>query len=80
MIVLFYQLIESTPKKCYITLENLILNTIYSSISRLAKSQEEIAHVGDENVSVINISKVEMSENRQSLNKMMGSLAHLDVK
>ena len=38
------------------------LNTISSSIVRLIKSQEEIAHVVDENISVINIPRVEMSE------------------
>ena len=36
------------------------LNTMCSSLSRLAKSQEEIAHVVDENISVINITTVEM--------------------
>ena len=36
------------------------LNTLCSSVSRLAKSQEEIAHVVDENISVINITRVEM--------------------
>ena len=41
------------------------LNTIQSGISRLAKSQEEIGHVIDENISVINITRVEMSDNRQ---------------
>ena len=56
------------------------LNTICSSVSRLAKSQEEIAHVVDENISVINITRVEMSENRQALNKIIWSLANLDVK
>ena len=56
------------------------LNTIHSSIGRLAKSQEDITHVVDENISVINITRVEMSENRQALSKMIGSLANLNVK
>ena len=56
------------------------LNTICSSISRLTKSQEEVVHVVDEYISVINITGVEMSENRQALNKIIGSLANLDVK
>ena len=34
--------------------------TTCASISRLAKSQEEIAHVVDEIISVINITKVEI--------------------
>ena len=40
------------------------LSTITSSVSRLAKSQEEIAHVVDENTSAIRRTRVEMSENR----------------
>ena len=56
------------------------MNIICSGVSRLAKSQEEIAHVVDENISVINITRVEMSENRHALNKIIGSLANLDVK
>ena len=55
-------------------------NTLHSSVSRLAKSQKEIAHVVDENISVINITRVEMSENRQALNKIIRSLANFDVK
>ena len=56
------------------------LNTICSSVSRLKKSQEEIAHVVDENILEINITRVEMSENRQAVNKFIGSLTNLDVK
>ena len=56
------------------------LSTIHSSVSRLAKSQEEIGYVVDENILVIIITGVEMSENRQALNKIIGSLANLDVK
>ena len=40
----------------------------------------EIAHVVDENISLINITRVEMSENIQALNKIIGSLANLDAK
>ena len=56
------------------------LNTICSSFSRLAKSQEMIANAVDENISLINITRVEMSENRQALNKIIGILANLYVK
>ena len=55
------------------------LNTIHSSVHRKAKSQEELAHVLDENISVINITRIEMSENRH-LNKIIGGLVNLDVK
>ena len=56
------------------------VKTLLSSASKLPKSQEEIAHVVDENVSVINITRVKMSENRHTLNKIIGRLAHWDVK
>ena len=46
------------------------LNTKCSSVSRLAKSQEEIAHVVNENISVINITRIEMSENRKALKEL----------
>ena len=56
------------------------LNAIHSSISRLTKSQEDIAQVVDENISVMYIIRAEMSENRQALKKIIGSLANLAVK
>ena len=56
------------------------LSTKFSSVSRLAKCQEETAPIVNENISVINITRVEMSENRKIKNKIIGSLANLDVK
>ena len=55
-------------------------NTICSSFGRLAESQEEIAHVTDENILVNKITIVEITENRKALNKIIGSLTNLDVK
>ena len=45
------------------------LTILHSSVSRLANSQEEITHVVDKNILVINITRVEMSENRKLLIK-----------
>ena len=39
-----------------------------------------MAHIIDENISVINVTKDEMSKNRQAVNKIIGSLALLDSK
>ena len=50
------------------------LKTIHNNVDRLAKNQEEMAHIIDENISVINVTRVEMSENRQAINKINGSL------
>ena len=39
-----------------------------------------MAHIIDENILVINVTRVEMSENRQDINKSIGSLSLLDSK
>ena len=39
-----------------------------------------MAHIIDGNILVINITRVEMSENRQAINKIIGSLSLLDSK
>ena len=54
------------------------LKTICNNVDRPAKNQEEMAHIIDENISVINVTVIEMSENRQAINKIIGSLSILD--
>ena len=39
-----------------------------------------MAHIIDENISVINVIWVDMSESRQAINKIIGSLSLLDSK
>ena len=39
-----------------------------------------MAHIIDENISVINVTRVEMSEYRQAINKIIGSLSLLNSK
>ena len=39
-----------------------------------------MAQIIDQNISVINITRVEMSDNRQAINKIIGSLSLLDSK
>ena len=56
------------------------LKVICNNIDKLVNNQEEMAHVIDENIPVINITRVEMSQNRQILDKIIGSLAVLDTK
>ena len=56
------------------------LKVIHNNIDKLANNQEEMAYVIDENISVINITRVEMSQNRQTLNKIIGSLAGIGYK
>ena len=56
------------------------LKVIHNNIDNLVNNQEEMAHVIDEIISVINITRVEMSQNRQTLNKIIGSLTVLDTK
>ena len=40
------------------------LNAVHSSVSRLTKSQQEIDHVVDDNMLIIHITRVGMSEKR----------------
>ena len=56
------------------------LKVIHNNIDKSVNNQEEMAHVIDETISVINITRVEMSQNRQTLHKIIGSLAVLDTK
>ena len=49
------------------------LKTIHNNVDRLAKNQEEMAHIIEENISVINVTRVEMSENKQDINKIIDS-------
>ena len=56
------------------------LETIYNNLDRLTKNQEEMAHIIDENISILNVTGVEMSENRQATNKIISSLSLLDSK
>ena len=39
-----------------------------------------MAHIIDENISVVNVTRVEMLENRQAIKKIIGSLSLLDYK
>ena len=52
----------------------------FHDIDKLVNNQEEMSHVIDENISVINITRVEISQNRQTLNKIIGSLTVLNTK
>ena len=56
------------------------LKAIYNNVDRLAKNQEGMAHIIDENISAINVTRAEMSENSQAINKIIGSLSLLDSK
>ena len=62
-------IIGKGPSYLFKTATESDLNTIRSNVSRLAKSQDEVACVLDENIFVINITRVEMPKNTQALNK-----------
>ena len=56
------------------------LKTIRTSIDNLANNQKEITHVVDENISIINVTRIELKENRKTINRMVVSLNKLDNK
>ena len=55
------------------------LKTICNNVDKLAKNQE-VAQIIDEDISVINVTRVEMSENRPAINKIIGRVSLLDSK
>ncbi|ESP03278.1 hypothetical protein LOTGIDRAFT_171625 [Lottia gigantea] len=56
------------------------LNVIRSNIDKLANNQQAIQHVVAESLSILNVSRLHISENRQQVNLLSDSLRNLDIK
>ncbi|ESP03464.1 hypothetical protein LOTGIDRAFT_171401 [Lottia gigantea] len=56
------------------------LNVIRSNIDTLANNQQAIQHVVAESLSILNVSRLHISENRQQVNVLSDSLRNLDIK
>ncbi len=56
------------------------LETIRSHVSTLARNQNRIIHVVEQSISVLNESRVHISENRQSIISMIAAVHALDVR
>ncbi|XP_045163143.2 uncharacterized protein LOC123527611 [Mercenaria mercenaria] len=56
------------------------LKSIRKHMGKLARNQKDIIHVLEENISILNISRREISENRQTLNELISVLGTMDLK
>ena len=56
------------------------LRTIRVQVDNLAQNQKEMTHVIDKSISVIYVTRVEMAENRQTINKLIVNLNVLNYK
>ena len=56
------------------------LSSIKTNIRTLAENQNEISHVLAENLSILNVTRLEVSQNRQAINTLTKSLSEIDFK
>lgn len=56
------------------------LKTVRKSVKTLSDNQQEIIHVLEDSISVLNLSRVEISENRQAINNIAKNLVSIDAK
>lgn len=56
------------------------LNAIKSSINNLAVNQEKVIHVVEESFTILDTTRVEVAENRQAINDIIGALSVLNTK
>lgn len=56
------------------------LNAIRGSINNLAVYQEKVIHVVKESLTILNTTRVEVAENRQAINDLIGALSVLNNK
>ena len=62
------------------TLTSADVKKIHHNINILAQNQIEMSHVVEESLSIVNTSKVQISENRQSINKLSTSINNIQER
>lgn len=62
------------------TLSEEDISSIKSNIRVLAENQNKISHVLTENLSILNVTRIEVSQNRQAIHFLIGDLHEIDVK
>lgn len=62
------------------TLTKADLRKINNNINLLATNQEQIAHVLNDSLSIVNMTRVEVRENRHAINQLAGLVEHLDME
>ncbi|CAC5415478.1 unnamed protein product [Mytilus coruscus] len=56
------------------------INLIKGNVRTLAQNQKKISHILTENLSILNITRLEVSQNRDAINKLSRGLQDLDIR
>lgn len=62
------------------TLTEADVSSIKNNIRVLAENQNKISHVLSENLSILNITRIEVSQNREAINSLIDDLQEVDNK
>lgn len=62
------------------TLTEEDVSSIESNIRVLAENQNKISHALSENLSILNVTRIEVSQNRQAITSLIGDLYEIDDK
>ncbi|CAG2230956.1 unnamed protein product [Mytilus edulis] len=62
------------------TLTDSDVSAIKGNIRVLADNQNKLSHVLSENLSILNVTRIEVSENRHAINSLIGDLREIDSK
>ncbi|MEW8313867.1 MAG: hypothetical protein AB2658_02445 [Candidatus Thiodiazotropha endolucinida] len=56
------------------------LDSIHNAVSNLNKNQQNIMHLVEQNLSLLNASRIQIAENRQAIIDLVATLHQLDAK
>lgn len=56
------------------------LNFIKRSVQNLSQNQKQITHVLEENISILNVTRIQVAENRKAINELLTGLKTIDFK
>lgn len=56
------------------------LNFIKRSVQNLSQNQKQITHVLEENISILNVTRIQVAENRKAINELLTGLKTFDFK
>ena len=73
-----FPFIGSALRFLFGTLSSSDLSDIRSNIGTLARNQQTISHVLEKGLSILNITRLQVAENRQSINSIIDSLHDVD--
>jgi hypothetical protein len=65
------------PTFLFGTLSSEDLDSMRRNVNVLAQNKQKITHVLQENLSILNVSRIEVAENRKSVNELLNAFAEL---